>query len=128
MPLSKLSSKSQIVIPAAIRKRLNIQPGDELEIKFNIVALFPVKAKGGTSTAYSYYKPEVKAEARGQNFDVEGEVQSRFGPTDEEGEEGEDDEEDEDPEPAPPQLPFALVAVLVVGLILAAAGRVRERN
>ena len=32
MPLAKVSSKSQIVLPAAIRKRLNIQPGDELEI------------------------------------------------------------------------------------------------
>ncbi len=32
MPLAKVSSKSQIVLPAAIRKRLKIQPGDELEI------------------------------------------------------------------------------------------------
>ncbi len=32
MPLAKLSSKSQIVLPVAIRKRLKIQPGDELEI------------------------------------------------------------------------------------------------
>lgn len=41
MPLSKLSSKSQIVIPAAIRKRLNIQPGDELEIntKNNVIII-----------------------------------------------------------------------------------------
>ena len=32
MPLAKLSSKSQIVLPAKIRKRLNIRPGDMLEI------------------------------------------------------------------------------------------------
>jgi len=32
MPRAKLSSKSQIVLPAAIRRRLKIQPGDELEI------------------------------------------------------------------------------------------------
>jgi AbrB family looped-hinge helix DNA binding protein len=32
MPLAKLSSKSQIILPEAILKRLKIQPGDELEI------------------------------------------------------------------------------------------------
>jgi len=32
MPLAKLSSKSQIVLPAPIRRQLNIKPGDELEI------------------------------------------------------------------------------------------------
>ena len=32
MPLAKLSRKSQIVLPVAIRKKLKIQPGDELEI------------------------------------------------------------------------------------------------
>ena len=32
MPLAKLSSKAQIVIPAPIRRQLNIKPGDELEI------------------------------------------------------------------------------------------------
>ena len=32
MPLAKLSSKAQLVIPAPIRRRLNIKPGDELEI------------------------------------------------------------------------------------------------
>ncbi|MEA1991614.1 MAG: AbrB/MazE/SpoVT family DNA-binding domain-containing protein, partial [Thermodesulfobacteriota bacterium] len=32
MPLAKLSSKSQIVLPAKIRRRLNIRPGDMLEI------------------------------------------------------------------------------------------------
>lgn len=32
MPLAKLSSKSQIVLPAKIRRKLNIHPGDTLEI------------------------------------------------------------------------------------------------
>lgn len=32
MSLAKLSSKSQIVLPAPIRRQLNIKPGDELEI------------------------------------------------------------------------------------------------
>ncbi|MCD6187918.1 MAG: AbrB/MazE/SpoVT family DNA-binding domain-containing protein [Desulfuromusa sp.] len=32
MSLAKLSSKSQIVLPAPIRRQLNISPGDELEI------------------------------------------------------------------------------------------------
>jgi len=32
MPLAKLSSKSQIVLPVEIRKQLSIKPGDLLEI------------------------------------------------------------------------------------------------
>lgn len=32
MPLAKLSSKSQIVVPAAIRRQLGLQPGDSLQI------------------------------------------------------------------------------------------------
>ncbi len=57
----------------------DLQRGEELEIGFDIRALLPVKAKGGTSTAYSYYKPEVRTEARGVDFQVSGEVASRFG-------------------------------------------------
>ncbi len=57
----------------------DLERGEELEIGFSIVALFPVKAKGGTSKAYSYYKPEVRTEAKGQNFEVGGEVPSKFG-------------------------------------------------
>ena len=33
MPTARLSSKSQIVIPAAIRRRLGLSPGDLLEIR-----------------------------------------------------------------------------------------------
>jgi AbrB family looped-hinge helix DNA binding protein len=32
MTLAKLSSKSQIVLPAKIRRQLDIKPGDKLEI------------------------------------------------------------------------------------------------
>jgi antitoxin PrlF len=32
MSMAKLSSKSQIVLPAEIRRRLNIKPGDMLEV------------------------------------------------------------------------------------------------
>jgi len=32
VPLAKLSSKSQIVLPAKIRRQLDIKPGDKLEI------------------------------------------------------------------------------------------------
>lgn len=32
MPLAKLSSKAQIVLPAEIRSRLRLKPGDLLEI------------------------------------------------------------------------------------------------
>ena len=41
MPLIKVSSKSQIVLPAKIRKQLAIKPGDILEIKAeNMLSLF----------------------------------------------------------------------------------------
>ncbi len=33
MPVARLSSKSQIVIPAAIRRRLGLKAGDLLEIR-----------------------------------------------------------------------------------------------
>ena len=33
MPTARLSSKSQIVIPAEIRRRLGIEPGDELLVE-----------------------------------------------------------------------------------------------
>lgn len=33
MPMAKLSSKSQIVLPSKIRRHLNINPGDTLEIR-----------------------------------------------------------------------------------------------
>ncbi len=58
----------------------DLERGRELRIGFKIRALFPVRALGGTSRAYSYYKPDVRTEAAGQKFVVSGEVASKFGP------------------------------------------------
>jgi len=33
MPIARLSSKSQIVIPSELRKKLSIEPGDELMLE-----------------------------------------------------------------------------------------------
>ncbi|BBO87636.1 AbrB/MazE/SpoVT family DNA-binding domain-containing protein [Desulfosarcina ovata] len=44
MPLARVSSKSQIVLPAAIRKKLQIKPGDELEISIRDNEIVIVKA------------------------------------------------------------------------------------
>jgi CD109 antigen len=40
----------------------NMKPGERIAFDFMVKALYPVKAKGVTSTAYSYYKPDVKGE------------------------------------------------------------------
>ena len=40
----------------------NMKPGDKIAFSFQVKALYPVKAKGVTSTAYSYYKPDIKGE------------------------------------------------------------------
>jgi CD109 antigen len=43
----------------------DMKPGDKISFEFQVKALYPVKAKGVTSTAYSYYKPDVKGESLG---------------------------------------------------------------
>jgi CD109 antigen len=43
----------------------NMKPGEQIAFDFQARALYPVKAKGVTSTAYSYYKPDVKGEVLG---------------------------------------------------------------
>lgn len=43
----------------------NMKPGEKISFDFQVKALYPVKAKGVTSTAYSYYKPDVKGESLG---------------------------------------------------------------
>ena len=40
----------------------NMKPGETLSFSFQVKALYPVKAKGVTSTAYSYYKPDIRGE------------------------------------------------------------------
>jgi CD109 antigen len=43
----------------------NMKPGEKLAFAFQVKALYPVKAKGVSSIAYSYYKPDVKGEFLG---------------------------------------------------------------
>jgi CD109 antigen len=43
----------------------DMKPGDKIAFDFQVKALYPVKAKGVTSTAYSYYKPDIKGESLG---------------------------------------------------------------
>jgi CD109 antigen len=43
----------------------NMKPGQQITFDFQVKALYPVKAKGVTSTAYSYYKPDIKGETLG---------------------------------------------------------------
>lgn len=49
----------------------DMKPGDKISFDFQVKALYPVKAKGVTSTAYSYYKPDVKGESLGPAVTVQ---------------------------------------------------------
>jgi len=40
----------------------NMLPGDKISFTFNVKAMYPVKAQGVASQAYSYYKPEIRGE------------------------------------------------------------------
>jgi CD109 antigen len=43
----------------------NMKPGQQIAFDFQVRALYPVKAKGVLSTAYSYYQPDIKGETLG---------------------------------------------------------------
>ncbi len=43
----------------------NMKPGQRIAFDFQVRALYPVKAKGVLSTAYSYYQPDIKGETLG---------------------------------------------------------------
>jgi CD109 antigen len=43
----------------------NMKPGQRIAFSFRVKALYPVKAKGVASTAYSYYTPDIKGETLG---------------------------------------------------------------
>ena len=43
----------------------NMKPDQQIAFSFQVKALYPVKAKGVTSTAYSYYTPDIKGETLG---------------------------------------------------------------
>ena len=48
----------------------DMDPGDTVSFSFQAVALYPVKGKGGASTAYSYYTPEWRGETLGEALTV----------------------------------------------------------
>jgi CD109 antigen len=48
----------------------NMKPGEKISFDFQVKALYPVKAKGVTSTAYSYYKPDIKGEVLSETVTV----------------------------------------------------------
>jgi CD109 antigen len=48
----------------------NMLPGDKIAFSFDVKAMYPVKAKGVSSQAYSYYNPEVRGETLSQDVTV----------------------------------------------------------
>ncbi len=48
----------------------NMLPGDRVSFDFQVIALYPVKAKSVSSQAYSYYKPEIRGETLSQELSV----------------------------------------------------------
>ena len=48
----------------------NMLPGESLSFDFKAKAMYPVKAKGVTSKAYSYYKPEISGETLGTEVTI----------------------------------------------------------
>ncbi len=48
----------------------DMDPGDDISFSFDAQALYPVKAKGVASEAYSYYKPEWRGETLGDEVEV----------------------------------------------------------
>jgi CD109 antigen len=49
----------------------NMLMGENIAFGFNVRAMYPVKAKGATSQAYSYYKPEIRGETIGEEVTVQ---------------------------------------------------------
>ena len=50
----------------------DLEAGDKINFSFDVKALYPVKAKGVASQAYSYYNPEISAETLGEGIVVTG--------------------------------------------------------
>jgi CD109 antigen len=48
----------------------NMLPGDRLSFSFEVKAMYPVRAKGVSSRAYSYYKPEISGETLSRDMVV----------------------------------------------------------
>ncbi|MDZ4246393.1 MAG: alpha-2-macroglobulin family protein, partial [Dehalococcoidia bacterium] len=49
---------------------VDMSPGEKLSLSFDIKALFPVRAEGTATLAYSYYNPEQRGEALSKNIVV----------------------------------------------------------
>ncbi len=50
----------------------DMSPGDSLQLTFDAVALYPVRAQPVTSQVYSYYNPDWRGETLGQSVTVTG--------------------------------------------------------
>jgi len=48
----------------------NMLPGDRILFNFDVKAMYPVKAKGVSSQAYSYYQPEIRGETMSGDITV----------------------------------------------------------
>jgi CD109 antigen len=48
----------------------DMRPGDQLDFSFQAMAMYPVRAKGVASRAYSYYQPEISGETLGSDIVV----------------------------------------------------------
>jgi CD109 antigen len=48
----------------------DMSPGDRITFGFEVQALYPVKAKGVTSQAYSYYQPEISTKVLGLDMTI----------------------------------------------------------
>ncbi len=48
----------------------NLRPGEQVAFSFKVKALYPVKAKGVASQAYSYYQPEIRGETLGKDITI----------------------------------------------------------
>ncbi len=48
----------------------NLKAGAKFSFSFKVLALYPVKAKGASSQAYSYYQPEFKGESLGVDMTI----------------------------------------------------------
>ena len=48
----------------------NMFQGDRLTFSFSVQAMYPVKAKGVSSQAYSYYQPNIRGETLSEDVTV----------------------------------------------------------
>ncbi len=61
MSIAKLSSKAQVVIPADIRRKLGLRPGDLVELEAHGDQVIIRKATGSTAVALTSHKATTSA-------------------------------------------------------------------